>query len=192
MLKRKIHEKQQTFTNIGKMPINPRAKAHAEYICPQDEFDRIMQRFPQEKYFHISLVLPYYTGTRLGETFGIDLLQDIDFNRHELHIRRQMTKVGKEWYMKPPKYDSYRTLKIGSTLEQELKCVIHMELGNVLFHAHCLRHTHGTILAENGVNPKTVMERLGHKDIQTTLRTYTFNTEVMQQTAVDVFEQAVQ
>lgn len=39
--------------------------------------------------------------------------------------------------------------------------VIHMELGNVLFHAHCLRHTHGTILAENGVNPKTVMERLG-------------------------------
>ena len=70
--------------------------------------------------------------------------------------------------------------------------VIHMELGNVLFHAHCLRHTHGTILAENGVNPKTVMERLGHKDIQTELRTYTFNTEVMQQTAVDVFEQAVQ
>lgn len=161
----------------------------------------------------------------------------------------------KEWYMKPPKYDSYRTLKIGSTLEQELKYVIqrqkinrmkyggnymktyllpdgsitqikadvtvsyqeitplcvkdngslvtpdsfkycarviHMELGNVLFHAHCLRHTHGTILAENGVNPKTVMERLGHKDIQTTLRTYTFNTEVMQQTAVDIFEQAVQ
>ena len=109
---------------IGKMPINPRAKAHAEYICPKDEFDRIMQRFPQEKYFHISLVLPYYTGTRLGETFGIDLLQDIDFNRHELHIRRQMTKVGKEWYMKPPKYDSYRTLKIGATLEQELKYVI--------------------------------------------------------------------
>ena len=240
---------------IGKMPINPRAKAHAEYICPKNEFDRIMQRFPQEKYFHISLVLPYYTGTRLGETFGIDLLQDIDFNRHELHIRHQMTKVGKEWYMKPPKYDSYRTLKIGATLEQELKYVIqrqkinrmkyggnymktyllpdgsitqikadvtvsyqeitplcvkdngslvtpdsfkycarviHMELGNVLFHAHCLRHTHGTILAENGVNPKTVMERLGHKDIQTTLRTYTFNTEVMQQTAVDVFEQAVQ
>lgn len=69
--------------------------------------------------------------------------------------------------------------------------VIHYELGNVLFHSHCLRHTHGTILAENGVNPKTVMERLGHKDIKTTLQTYTFNTEVMQQTAVDVFEKAI-
>ncbi|MDE7332604.1 MAG: tyrosine-type recombinase/integrase [Lachnospiraceae bacterium] len=52
----------------------------------------------------------------------------------------------------------------------------------------CLRHTHGTILAENGVNPKTVMERLGHKDIATTLGTYTFNTESMQKSAVDIFE----
>ena len=49
---------------------------------------------------------------------------------------------------------------------------------------------YGTILAENGVNPKTVMERLGHKDSTTTLQTYTFNTEVMQQKAVDVFEEA--
>ena len=70
--------------------------------------------------------------------------------------------------------------------------VIHYELGNVLFHSHCLRHTHGTILAENGVNPRTVMERLGHKDIETTLQTYTFNTDVMQQTAVDVFEKSLQ
>ena len=70
--------------------------------------------------------------------------------------------------------------------------VIHYELGNVLFHSHCLRHTHGTILAEGGVNPKTVMERLGHKDIKTTLQTYTFNTDVMQQTAVDAFEKAIQ
>lgn len=69
--------------------------------------------------------------------------------------------------------------------------VVHYELGNVLFHSHCLRHTHGTILAEAGVNPKTVMERLGHKDITTTLQTYTFNTELMQQTAVDVFENAI-
>ena len=66
------------------------------------------------------------------------------------------------------------------------------ELGNHLFHTHCLRHTHGTILAEGSVNPKTVMERLGHKDITTTLQTYTFNTENMQQFAVEVFEKKIQ
>ncbi|MEE1256337.1 MAG: tyrosine-type recombinase/integrase [Lachnospiraceae bacterium] len=59
-------------------------------------------------------------------------------------------------------------------------------MNNIFVGHHCLRHTHGTILAENGVNPKTVMERLGHKNIEITLQTYTFNTEIMQQTAVDV------
>ena len=70
--------------------------------------------------------------------------------------------------------------------------VVHYELGNPLFHSHCLRHTHGTILAEQGINPKTIMERLGHKDIRTTLQTYTFNTDTMQQAAVDVFESATE
>ena len=235
------------------MPINVHAQAHAEYILSKDEYIRILERFPHNNYFRLSLVVPYNIGTRLGETFGIDLLHDIDFEHNELRIERQMTKIEKNFYMKPPKYDSYRTIKIGKTLEDELKyeihqrkiyqmkyggtylktyvkpdgcimqiqasfkvalpeimplCVkengklvtpdsfkycarvIHWELNNPLFHAHCLRHTHGTILAENGVNPKTVMERLGHKDIKTTLQTYTFNTQVMQQQAVDVFEKA--
>ncbi len=239
---------------VGKMPIDIDAKAHAEYVCPKEEFDRILERFPIDNYFHLSLVVPYNIGTRIGETFAIDLMHDIDFEKHEIHITKQMTKIDKTWFLKPPKYDSYRTVKMGSTIEQILKYVIrgrkknmmkygphymktyvlpdksitqvradvnvpyqeimplcvkdngelvtpesfkycarviHYELGNVLFHSHCLRHTHGTILAEKGVNPKTVMERLGHKNIETTLQTYTFNTEVMQQTAVDVFEKAM-
>lgn len=242
-----------TPVKIGKMPVNLDAKAHAEYVCPIDEFLRILERFPKDNYFHLSLVTPYNIGTRLGETFAIDL-NDIDFTNHEIHIKGQMTKIEKTWFIKPPKYESYRTIKMGQTIEQELKyavhqrklnqikygqyymktyllpdnsitqirsdvtvpykeimplCVkdngelltpdsfkycarvIHYELGNVLFHSHCLRHTHGTILAEKGVNPKTVMERLGHKDIKTTLQTYTFNTDAMQQSAVDAFEQAM-
>ena len=239
---------------VGKMPVDVDAKAHAEYVCPKEEFDRILKRFPADNYFHLSLVVPYNIGTRIGETFAIDMMHDVDFEKHEIHITKQLTKIDKTWFFKPPKYDSYRTIKMGSTIEQALHCairkrkknkmkygqhymktyvlpdksitqiradvnvpyqeimplcvkdngelvtpesfkycarVIHYELGNVLFHSHCLRHTHGTILAENGVNPKTVMERLGHKDIKTTLQTYTFNTEVMQQTAVDVFEKAI-
>ena len=69
--------------------------------------------------------------------------------------------------------------------------IIHQELGLVNFHSHCLRHTHGTILAENGAQPKTVMERLGHKDIRTTMNRYIFNTEKMQKDAVDIFIKAV-
>lgn len=230
------------------MPIDVTAKKHTEYVCPKEEFDRILKRFPDSSHFHLSLVVPYNIGTRIGETFAIDIENDIDLINHEIHINGQMYKIDKTWYLKPPKYDSYRTVKIGKVLEQELKnairqrkmsrmkygqhylktyllpdnsilqaraamtvpykeimplCVkddgalltpdsfkycarvIHYELGNPLFHSHCLRHTHGTILAEGGVNPKTVMERLGHKNIETTLQTYTFNTEIMQQTAVE-------
>jgi len=238
---------------IGKIAENIDAKIHTEYVLSKDEFQKIIERFPKGNRFNAALVVPYYTGTRLGETFGIDLLHDIDFEKHQLIIRRQMMKIGSNFFSKAPKHDSYRNILIGETLENELKeiikqrkinqlkyggnylktylgqdgaymqvpseittilseimplCVkdngellttdsfkycarvIHWELGNTLFHSHCLRHTHGTILAENGVNPKTVMERLGHKDISTTLQVYTFNTDVMQQTAVDVFEKA--
>ena len=64
--------------------------------------------------------------------------------------------------------------------------VIHEELGNPLFHSHCLRHTHGTLLAENGAQPKTVMERLGHKDIKTTMERYVFNTDKMQNDSMEI------
>ncbi len=68
--------------------------------------------------------------------------------------------------------------------------VAHNELKNPLFHSHCLWHTHGTILAENGAQPKTVMERLGHKDLKPTMERYIFNTDKMQDDAVKLFMQA--
>lgn len=37
---------------------------------------------------------------------------------------------------------------------------------------HGLRHTHATLLLTNGVHPKVVQERLGHRSIETTLDTY--------------------
>ena len=69
--------------------------------------------------------------------------------------------------------------------------VVHYELENPLFHYHSLRHTHGTILAENGAQPKTVMERLGHKDLKTTMEKYVFNTDKMKDDAVQIFLQAI-
>lgn len=66
-----------------------------------------------------------------------------------------------------------------------------MEFSLASFHNHSLRHTHGTILAEHGANPKTVMERLGHKDISTTMNRYIFNTEKMRADAIAIFEDAI-
>lgn len=242
------------FVKIGRMPVDKDSQAHREYICPTEEFNRILQRFPQGSNFYLPLLTGYHLGTRLGEIYGIDLLEDVLFDTGEISIRHQLYKENRAWFYRPPKYESYRTIKMGKTLEKALReevlqrkklmveygpyymktyllpdnsiaqfradmsipykeiwplsvqengvlqtpesfkyCarVIHHELNNPLFHSHCLRHTHGTILAENGVNPKTVMERLGHKDIKTTLQIYTFNTDTMQQAAIDAFEEAI-
>ena len=65
--------------------------------------------------------------------------------------------------------------------------VIHYDLG-IKFNFHSLRHTHATKLIESGVTPKAVQARLGHERIETTLQTYTHNTEAMEQSAVDTFE----
>lgn len=56
------------------------------------------------------------------------------------------------------------------------------------FDYHSLRHTHATLLVNAGVNIKAVQQRLGHRDITTTLNTYAHCTEDMEKAAVDAFE----
>lgn len=65
--------------------------------------------------------------------------------------------------------------------------VINYSLG-IPFNFHSLRHTHATILIENGANIKDVQKRLGHANIETTLGTYTHATEKMAEQSVEIFE----
>ncbi|WP_242069687.1 tyrosine-type recombinase/integrase [Paenibacillus dendritiformis] len=48
---------------------------------------------------------------------------------------------------------------------------------------HIFRHTHISMLAEAGVDLKTIMQRVGHDNPDTTLRIYTHVTEKMRKDA---------
>lgn len=69
--------------------------------------------------------------------------------------------------------------------------IIHKEL-LLAFDYHSLRHTHATLLIENGADIKDVQTRLGHTNIETTLQTYVHDTEKMVERSVELFEQITQ
>ena len=56
------------------------------------------------------------------------------------------------------------------------------------FKFHNLRHTHSTMLAEKGVNPKYVQQRLGHGKLEITLRYYTHVTDSMHNQVAEIID----
>ena len=55
---------------------------------------------------------------------------------------------------------------------QHTSNVIHEQIGIENFDFHSLRHTHTTMLIENGAPPVYVQNRLGHKNLDTTMNIY--------------------
>lgn len=55
---------------------------------------------------------------------------------------------------------------------RHLSRIVHSELNFPEFDIHSLRHTHATMLVENGADMVYVQKRLGHKDLRTTMAIY--------------------
>ena len=56
---------------------------------------------------------------------------------------------------------------------------------------HDLRHTHASLMLQQGVNPKTVAERLGHSSVTITLDTYSHLLPGIQEEVVSKFDAAM-
>ena len=56
---------------------------------------------------------------------------------------------------------------------------------------HDLRHSHASIMLKQGVDPKTISERLGHSSVVITLDTYAHVLPGMQEAAALKFEEAL-
>lgn len=75
---------------------------------------------------------------------------------------------------------------IQARVMQHCSSVIHHKIGYTDFDYHSLRHTHTTNLLESGADPKDVQKRLGHKNIETTMNTYTHATQKMEDKTRDI------
>ena len=78
---------------------------------------------------------------------------------------------------------SFNGTNMWSHANQEIKRTLGID-----FSFHDFRHTHATILLENGASIKDIQERLGHDKAQTTLDMYVENSPKMSRATADIFE----
>ena len=57
---------------------------------------------------------------------------------------------------------------------------------------HDLRHTHATLMLQQGIHPKIVSERLGHSSVAITLDTYSHVLPGLQEAAAQRFDDGLQ
>jgi integrase len=76
-------------------------------------------------------------------------------------------------------------LDIGNLVSRYFKPLLKPAGINENFTFHGLRHTHATLLLQQGVNPKVIQERLGHSNIGMTLDIYSHVLPDMQSEAVN-------
>ena len=69
---------------------------------------------------------------------------------------------------------------------QHTSRIIHLDLNIRDFDYHSLRHTHATVLLENGAPLKYIQQRLGHKKIDITINVYQHLTDDLRQMGTEI------
>lgn len=130
------------------------------------------------------------SGSERKITIGASLLNAL--KKHKIYQTENKLRYG-EFYTNEP-YNFICTREDGSVVTtnalKHLNKVAKEEL-NINFSFHSLRHTHATMLLENGANIKDIQIRLGHSKISTTLDIYSHITSKRERTIIDIFENAI-
>lgn len=164
----------------------------------KQEFDKFINVIEEDD-LYLQFNMLFYTGIRIGELIAIKL-KDVDFDRGHVSINESAQyQNGKYIFSKPKTESSNRIVTLPDFLVILLKefvesyyhvnpddqlfltdkgkmayqLSIHAKIANVKrIRIHDLRHSHASLLIEQGIQPNIVQERLGHERIETTLNTY--------------------
>lgn len=99
--------------------------AKQKRLISREDWQRIINRFPQNDKYHLPLMIGYHTGLRLGEVLGLTW-DNIDFDNGTLTVEKQLQlfKIDsrKAWVLSTPKTKaSYRTILLGKTILELLR-----------------------------------------------------------------------
>ena len=91
-------------------------------VISQDDFNRILKRFPQGSSFYVPINIAYHTGIRISECCALTW-DDIDLKRKIISINKILIKkYNNKWHFSEPKtVFSTREILIGDTLVKILK-----------------------------------------------------------------------
>ena len=172
-------------------------KADEMKFWTKDEFYKFIDSIMDKQKSYAAFMTLFWTGMRLGEMLALTPA-DIDFEDKTIRINK--TYNTKEKKNGPTKtYASTRTISVPDFLLADIKDYMNSVYGltkhDRLFQVtkyymehekeralknsgiehiriHDLRHSHCALLFEMGIAPLEVKERLGHKNIETTLNVY--------------------
>jgi integrase len=164
-----------------------------------DEFNKFITVFKDNIQYKTIFSLLFWTGCRVGELLALTLA-DFDFDNLTMNIDKSYKRIHKQDLIQPPKTaKSKRVIILPQFLVDIVKEYIstlyelqpHQRLFELTIPAirfklikaakiagvkkirvHDLRHSHASLLIEQGFSPLVIKERLGHENIETTLQTY--------------------
>lgn len=169
-------------------------------IWTLEEFKKVILEC-REKRFDIYTILNllFFTGMRIGELKALTY-SDIDFENNLIKINKTLVRIhGEDCVTSPKTESSNREVLIDENLSAILKeyCtkIYGLDENTRLFpldetnirkliksfakkagvkeiRVHDLRHSHASLLIYLGVNPLAVSKRLGHENLETTLKVY--------------------
>ena len=183
----------------GKAGTIGKAKAEEMDYWTYDEYIAFREGVKDKPLSYICFEILYWTGMREGELLALSPA-DIDFDNKLISINRTYQRIGgKDVFTSPKTRKSKRKIPIPDFLCQELSDYIQsrymLDADERLFpitklylshemirgckntgvkkiRIHDIRHSHASLLINQGCDALMLADRLGHEKVSTTLNTY--------------------
>lgn len=168
-------------------------------IWTVEEFETFIKLLDDKLISQLGFKVLFWSGMRIGELLALTV-KDILVNSNKINIDKSLQRIsGKDIITDPKTLRSKRQIEMSNDIMEELKKYINMlycpdentrlfpfakyifekdikkyseKAGVKVIRVHDLRHSHASLLLHAGLDITTVSRRLGHENIETTLKTY--------------------